>query len=170
MNAPAPPPDTPDVAALLAENERLRRTVRNMEAADALRRESYARLAAECDAFRAAFDDNPVMQLWCDSQGRVLRANKSLQSAMGMEAPPQGYTVFTDPQLIMLGVPRYFKQALQGSVTRIPRYTFNPSKAHGTGLDADFTMETVIHPVFGPDGRVESVVVQHFVLDGPTSG
>ena len=151
-----------EARALQAEIERLRQALRQLEAADAVRRRAQARLQAECDAFRIVFDESPVMQVWFDREGRILRVNKAAQAAAGVEHPPQDFSVFNDPQLIMLGVPGYFEQALAGATVRMPRYVFNVSKTHQPAQDTDMTLETVLYPVFGPDGAVDSVVVQHF--------
>ena len=104
--------DSPDVSGmshddLHAEIRRLRRELSGREAAEAARRLVTARLKAERDAFRSAFDNSPVIQIWCDPQGRALRVNKAAQEAMrGGELPPD-FTVLNDPQLILLGVPEY---------------------------------------------------------------
>ncbi len=147
---------------LLAEVERLRREVIHLEAAAAARKRVKTQLERERDAYRAVFDECPIIQVWIDREGRVLRGNKVAQALVGMESSPREFTIMNDPQLIMLGVPEYFARALAGETVRMPRYVFNTSKTHATGRDLDLVLETVLHPVFGEDGAVHSVVVQHF--------
>ncbi|WP_243439186.1 PAS domain-containing protein [Fundidesulfovibrio soli] len=155
-------PQTPTREELEAENERLRQALKQLEAAEAVRKRAHARLQAECEAFRSVFDESPVMQIWFDREGRVLRVNKAAMAAASLDQPPQDFSVFTDPQLIMLGVPGYFRQALAGTTVRMPRYVFNAHRTHGPAQDLDMVLETVLYPVFGADGAVDSVVVQHF--------
>jgi hypothetical protein len=146
----------------IAEIARLRRELVCQEAAAVASRHVVRQMTKERDAFRAAFDDCPLMQVWCDASGRVLRVNKAASAALGgMQAPPD-MTVFNDPQLIMLGVPAYFERALAGEAVRMPRYSFNTSKTHLGAPDVDIVLETMLYPIFGPDGAVDSVVVQHF--------
>lgn len=153
---------TPTLEELAAEAERLRQALRQLEAAEAVRKKAHARLRAECEAFRSVFDESPVMQIWFDKEGHVLRVNKAAMATASLDHPPQDFSVFTDPQLIMLGVPGFFRQALAGATVRMPRYVFNAHKTHEPAQDLDMVMETVLYPVFGADGAVESVVVQHF--------
>lgn len=147
---------------LQAENERLRRELDSLRAADALRRKSRALLEAERNAFRAVFDESPIMQVWFDRNGKVLRANKAAQAVAGSEYPPQDFTIYSDPQLIMLGVPDYFDKALTGQTVCMPRYAFNASRTHEPAPDVDRILETVLYPVFAANGTVDSVIVQHF--------
>lgn len=148
----------------LLEIARLRRELACSEAASMALRRVMAQTSRERDAFRAVFDECPLPQIWIDCQGRPRRVNKACVAAMGdVKASPE-MTVFNDPQLIMLGVPQYFKTALAGETVRMPRYVFNVGKTHLGGPDLDLTLETVLFPVFGPDGGVDSVVVQHHDL------
>jgi len=148
----------------LLEIVRLRRELACSEAASMALRRVMVQTVRERDAFRAVFDECPVPQVWIGRTGRPLRMNKACAAAMGDVRASPDMTVFNDPQLIMLGVPQYFKAALAGATVRMPRYVFNVSKTHLGGPDQDLTLESVLFPVFGPDGSVESVVVQHHNL------
>lgn len=148
--------------ALLAEIERLRADVAALEAALFASRHVAAGITRERDAFRAAFDDSPIMQIWFGREGEALRLNKAAAAAAGLGGPPPDITVFNEPVLIMMGVPAYFEKALAGETVRMPRYAFNPSHIHLGAPDVTFMLETVLHPVFGSDGGVTGVVVQHF--------
>jgi PAS domain-containing protein len=151
-----------DANALQAEIERLRAEVAALDAALFANRHVTAGITQERDAYRAAFDGNPVMQIWLDRHGGILRINKAAMTAAGLDGLPSGMTVFNDPVLIMLGVPAYFEKALTGQTVRMPRYAFNPSHIHLGAPDAALMLETVLHPVFGSGENVTGVVVQHF--------
>lgn len=151
-----------DGDALQAEIERLRADVAALEAALFANRHVTARITQERDAYRAAFDANPVMQIWLDLDGSILRLNKAALAAAGLDAPPPGMTVFNEPVLIMLGAPAYFEKALAGQTVRMPRYALNPSHIHLGAPDVTLMLETALHPVFGSDATVTGVVVQHF--------
>lgn len=153
------PCDNPDCRAL---TERLRQDLAAMQAAALASRRVRARVEAERDAFQSVFDYSPVVQVWLDHQGKVIRANKAAQAVSGAESASPHFSVYTEPALIMLGVPEYFDRALAGETVRMPPYAFNASSLHDTAPDADLMLETVLHPVSGPDGVVHSVVVQHF--------
>lgn len=148
----------------LLEIERLRRELACSEAASVALRRVMVQTARERDAFRAVFDECPLPQVWVDRSGRPLRVNKACAAAMGDVKASPDMTIFNDPQLIMLGVPHYFEAALAGNTVRMPRYVFNVSRTHQGAPDVDLTLETLLFPVFGPDGSVESVVVQHHNL------
>jgi len=148
----------------LLEIARLRRELACSEAASMALRRVMVQTARERDAFRAVFDECPVPQVWIDRLGRPLRLNKAAGVAMGGVQAPPDMTIFNDPQLIMLGVPKYFEAALAGETVRMPRYVFNVSKTHQGAPDENLTLETLLFPVFGPDGNVDSVVVQHHDL------
>ena len=149
---------------LLLEIERLKRDVCHLEAAELARRRVQDKLTSECNAFQAAFDLSPVPQLWHDRQGRTLRLNKAAQTLLGMETPPPEFTIFNDPQLVLLGVPEYFKRVLAGETVRVPKHAFNPGKTHSGAPKADRTMASVMYPVFSSNGEVTSVVTQLFDL------
>lgn len=148
----------------LLEIARLRRELACSEAASMALRRVMVQTSKERDAFRAVFDECPLPQIWVDRQGRPRRVNKACAAVMGDAKVSPEMTVFNDPQLIMLGVPQYFEAALAGETVRMPRYVFNVAKTHLGGTDQDLTLETVLIPVFGPDGSVDSVVVQHYDL------
>ncbi|MFZ5426917.1 MAG: hypothetical protein ACOZEN_08075 [Thermodesulfobacteriota bacterium] len=146
------------------ETRKLREELARRTAAEAASRLVANKYKSERDAFMSAFDECPFPQILCAPDGRALRINKAAKVAMGgMEAPPD-FTVFNDPQLILLNVPEHFSRALAGEKVRMPRYVFNVGKTHMGAPDLDLTLETVLHPVFGAGGKVESVVVQHFDL------
>lgn len=146
------------------ETLQLREELARRVAAEAAARLVANKYKSERDAFMSAFDECPFPQVLCAPDGRALRLNKAAMAAMGGVEPPPDFTVFNDPQLILLGVPEHFTRALAGETVRMPRYVFNVGKTHLGAPDLDLTMETVLHPVFGADGKVESVVVQHFDL------
>lgn len=148
----------------LLEIARLRRELACSEAASMALRRVMVQTSKERDAFRAVFDECPLPQIWVDRQGRPRRVNKACAAVMGDTKASPEMTVFNDPQLIMLDVPQYFEAALAGEIVRMPRYVFNVAKTHLGGPDQDLTLETVLFPVFGPDGTVDSVVVQHHDL------
>ncbi|MFP5223545.1 MAG: hypothetical protein ACLGSA_14735 [Acidobacteriota bacterium] len=148
----------------LLEIERLRHELACSEAASMALRRVMVQTSRERDAFRAVFDESPVAQIWIDRSGRPIQANKSCAALMAGIMPSPDMTVFNDPQLIMLGVPEYFQAALAGQTVRIPRYVYNVSKTHMGAPDVDLTLETLLFPVCGPDGSVDSVMVQHYDL------
>ena len=147
---------------LLAEVERLRREVTHLEAAHLARRRVQALLTSERDAFREAFDASPVPQVWLDRGGATLRLNRPAQAMLGADTAPSGFTIFNDPQLIMLGVPPYFERALAGETVRVPPHVFNPSRTHFGAPDKDLTLETVLYPLADGEGGAPTVVVQFF--------
>ena len=149
---------------LLAEVERLHREVSHLEAAALARRRVQTQLAEERDSFREAFDASPIPQVWHDNDGSVLRVNRAAQAMLGVDMPPRDFTVYNDPQLVLLGVPEYFKRALTGETVRMPRHVFNASQTHGEAPDADISLETVLYPVFWDVDSVRTVVVQFFDL------
>jgi len=148
----------------LLELARLHRELACSEAASMALRRVMVQTARERDAFRAVFDECPLPQVWVDRTGRPLRMNRACVAAMGDVKASPDMTIFNDPQLIMLGVPQYFEAALAGNTVRMPRYVFNVSRTHQGAPDVDLTLETLLFPVFGPDGSVDSVVVQHYDL------
>ncbi|WP_243361910.1 PAS domain-containing protein [Fundidesulfovibrio terrae] len=147
---------------LQAEVERLRREVTHLEAAQLARRRVQALLTSERDSFREAFDGSSVPQVWLDRSGRVLRLNRVAQAMLGVDIPPSDFTVFNDPQLIMLGVPPYFERALSGETVRVPAHVFNPARTHYSAPDVDLTVETVLYPLAGDVSGQATVVVQFF--------
>ncbi|MBI4805154.1 MAG: hypothetical protein HY795_07955 [Desulfovibrio sp.] len=149
---------------LLREVERLKRAVCHLEAAELARRRLHDKLFVECNAFRAAFDLSPVPQFWHDREGRTLRLNKAAQNLLGMETPPPEFTVFNDPQLVLIGVPEYFKRVLAGETVRVPKHAFTPSQTHTGALEKKLMVASVMYPVFSPEGGVTSVVTQLFDL------
>lgn len=155
---------------LLLEVERLKRDVCHLEAAALARRRVQDKLVSECNAFRAAFDLSPVPQFWHDREGSTLRLNKAAQTLLGMEMPPPEFTVFNDPQLILIGVPKYFEKVLAGETVRVPRHAFTPSKTHPEAAGMVLTMASVMYPVFSPSGEVTSVVTQLFDLKALAAG
>lgn len=148
----------------LLEIARLRRELACSEAASMALRRVMVQTSKERDAFRAVFDECPLPQIWVDRQGRPRRVNKACAAAMGDAKASPEMTIFNDPQLIMLGVPKFFEAALAGETVRMPRYVFNVSRTHQGAPDENLTLETMLFPVFGPDGSVDSVVVQHHDL------
>ncbi|GFK93033.1 hypothetical protein NNJEOMEG_00862 [Fundidesulfovibrio magnetotacticus] len=154
--------DAPGSGDWQEEALQLRRKVAALEAAALASRRVRALVEAERDAFQGIFDNSPVMQIWLDHQGKVLRANKVAQAVAGKESPSPDFCIYTEPGLIMLGVPECFDSALKGETVRMAAYEFNASHLHMDAPDVTYTLETVLHPVFGPDGSVNSVVVQHF--------
>lgn len=147
---------------LQAEVERLRREVTHLEAAQLARRRVQGLLTSERDSFREVFDGSPVPQVWLDRSGRSLRLNKAAQAILGVDNPPSDFTVFNDPQLIMLGIPPYFERALSGETVRVPAHVFNPARTHYNAPDVDLTVETVLYPLAGDVGGQPTVVVQFF--------
>lgn len=158
--------DSPDLdcmspEALRAEVARLREELKRRDAADAASRLVTARLRAERDAYRNAFDNAPDIQVWCDLKGRLIRCNKATMAAVGDGEIPPDFTVLNDPQLIVLGIPELFARAATGETVAMPRYPFNVANTHGGGPDEDLWLETLLQPVFGESGMVESVIVHH---------
>jgi PAS domain-containing protein len=149
---------------LLQEVERLKRDICHLEAAELARRRVQDKLVSECNAFRTAFDLSTVPQLWHDREGRTLRINKAAQALLGVETTPPEFTVFNDPQLILIGVPEYFNRALAGETVRVPKHAFTPSKTHTGAPGEKLMMASVMYPVLSPSGEVTSVVTQLFNL------
>jgi PAS domain-containing protein len=147
---------------LLLEIEHLKRDVCHLEAAELARRRVQDKLISECNAFRAAFDLSPIPQLWHDREGRTLRLNQAAQALLGVEMRPPEFTIFNDPQLVLIGVPEYFKRVLAGETVWVPKHAFTPSKTHTGAPGKTLMLTSVMYPVFSPGGEVTSVLTQLF--------
>jgi two-component system sensor histidine kinase UhpB len=112
-----------------------------------------AELQAELSEYKQAentlqdiIGNNPLSIQIVDKNGITISVNDAHTKLFGA-APPESYSIFTDPQLKAQGIDKFFKKLKKGEVVYFPDSFFNPHDLDPTFPDAKVWIRVLGFPI-----------------------
>ena len=96
--------------------------------------------------FKDVITKNPMSIQILDRDGLTLEVNPSYKSLFG-SVPPSGYSIFNDPQLLRMGMGKFFDQLRNGAIVRFPDTYFNAHDSISEFPDVPAWIRTVGFPL-----------------------
>ena len=109
---------------------------------------------------REVISKNPMSIQMVDKDGITLEVNSSYKSLFG-SVPPSGYSIFNDPQLLQMGMGKFFDQLQHGANVRFPDTYFNAHDSISEFPDVPAWIRTLGFPVNDSKGKPERFVLMH---------
>lgn len=102
---------------------------------------------------------NPYAIALVDSDGYYISSNQA-HLDMFKIAPPDDYSIFTDPLLIKLGImPDGEIKLRRGLSIRVSDFPYNPIEANPKGKNVSVWIRATVFPIMDPNGDLEYAVV-----------
>jgi two-component system, cell cycle sensor histidine kinase and response regulator CckA len=109
---------------------------------------------------RDVITKNPMSIQILDKDGLTLEVNPSYTLLFG-SVPPDGYSIFTDPQLLQMGMGTLFDQLRNGASVRFPDTYFNAHDSVSEFPDVPAWIRTLGFPLNDDNGKPERFVLMH---------
>ncbi|MBU1567368.1 MAG: PAS domain S-box protein, partial [Proteobacteria bacterium] len=103
---------------------------------------------------------NPMSIQILDKEGLTLEVNHSYKSLFG-SVPPSGYSIFSDPQLLQMGMGKIFDQLRNGASVRFPDTYFNAHDSLSEFPDVPAWIRTLGFPLNDNNEKPERFVLMH---------
>jgi two-component system, cell cycle sensor histidine kinase and response regulator CckA len=109
---------------------------------------------------RDVIKKNPMSIQILNKDGLTLEVNNSYKTLFG-SAPPPDYSIFSDPQLLQMGMGKLFDQLRDGANVRFPDTYFNAHDSIPEFPDIPSWIRTLGFPVNDSQGKPERFVLMH---------
>ena len=109
---------------------------------------------------RDVIKKNPMSIQILDKDGHTLEVNDSYKSLFGA-VPPSGYSLFSDPQLLQMGIGELFDQLRNGATVRFPDTYFNAHDSVPEFPDIPAWVRALGFPLNDNNGKPERFVLMH---------
>jgi PAS domain S-box-containing protein len=103
---------------------------------------------------------NPMSIQILDKDGLTIEANHAYKSLFGA-VPPSGYSLFSDPQLLQMGIGELFDQLRNGATVSFPDTYFNAHDSVPDFPDAPAWVRAIGFPLNDGSGKPEKFVLMH---------
>jgi PAS domain S-box-containing protein len=119
-----------------------------------------AALRASEHRYRALIEQSPLSIVIFDSSGRPVSSNPAFERITdgSLDALPEGYTAFTDPQLASAGVLELTQRAFAGETINFPPLMYDVAAMSGR-VGRPTWLQSTSYPVRDDAGVVEQVVL-----------
>jgi PAS domain S-box-containing protein len=103
---------------------------------------------------------NPMSIQILDKDGLTIETNHSYKSLFG-DDPPAGYSLFSDPQLLQMGMGELFDQLRNGATVSFPDIYYNAHDSLPEFPDAPAWIRIIGFPLNDSSGKPEKFVLMH---------
>lgn len=103
---------------------------------------------------------NPISIQILDKDGYSISVNEAHSKFFGA-IPPEGYSVFKDPQLKEQGLADAFEQLQKGEAVFFPETSYNAHLVNPKFPDKTVWIKTLGFPVFDGEGKPERYIIMH---------
>ncbi len=103
---------------------------------------------------------NPMSIQILDKDGLTLEVNPAYKSLFG-SVPPSGYSIFSDAQLLQMGMGKLFDQLRNGEIVRFPDTYFNAHDSISEFPDVPAWIRTLGFPLNDSNEKPERFVLMH---------
>ncbi len=103
---------------------------------------------------------NPMSIQILDKDGLTLEVNPAYKSLFG-SVPPSGYSIFSDAQLLQMGMGKLFDQLRNGEIVRFPDTHFNAHDSISEFPDVPAWIRTLGFPLNDSNEKPERFVLMH---------
>jgi len=104
--------------------------------------------------------NNPMSIQILDKDGLTIDANHAYKSLFGA-VPPSGYSLFSDPQLLQMGIGPLFDQLRNGATVSFPDTYFNAHDSVPELPDVPAWIRAIGFPLNDSSGKPEKFVLMH---------
>jgi PAS domain S-box-containing protein len=110
--------------------------------------------------YRALIEQSPMSVVIFDRDGRPVASNPAFERITGasLDAVPEGYTAFNDPQLARAGVMKLTERAFAGEAVNFPPLSYDVAALSGC-VGRPTWLQSTAYPIRDDAGAVEQVVL-----------
>jgi PAS domain S-box-containing protein len=128
------------------------------------RRPRWQETVSTLERFRQITEQSPAVYELYDATGLQVEVNRAYERLWGFERAwtVGSFNVLESQEVADRGLLPYLKRAYAGESLQIPPYEFDArGPTEGRGLGRVAWLDSQIHPITDPEGRVTHVVVMH---------